>query len=54
MRKARKELERENLHVPSLPQSVSPQGGNAKTDRRFIFGSVTVCQWPQMRRKGRL
>lgn len=38
----------------TLPQAVPLQGGNAETDAQFIFGSVTVCQWPQMHRKGRL
>ena len=28
--------------------------GNAETVSGFIFGSVTACQWLQMRRKGRL
>lgn len=38
----------------TLPQTAPLQGGNAETDTQFIFGSVTVCQWPQMHRKGRL
>lgn len=38
------------LSLPTAPV----QSGNAETDARFIFGSVTVCQWPQMHRKGRL
>lgn len=38
----------------TLPQTTPLQGGNAERDAQFIFGSVTVCQWPQMHRKGRL
>lgn len=38
----------------TLPQTVPLLDGNAETDTQFIFGSVTVCQWPQIHRKGRL